>query len=338
MFSLNAVREVCARCPLVMNEDLMSDLAEYKNYRDRAVMMAARSLIQLFRHSRPELLHKRDRGKPTEASVELSTKQYGQTNAKEYIPGAEVLLEEHKSEVEINSENSDDEDEWVDIRHSSEDECEDGDDEEEVDDEADDEEEEEEGEDVEEDEDDDEVEENGNDESMEVPKEKRKILKAKRATTTKKAVSNEERKKKVELAKQVVLDRILTDEDFKRIELANAKKQIQSARKGAKRKNEETNNEPSELVKLGDIENIYKKRKHDKQTRLESVRRGQEDREKFGYKDGRMNIHCSKTNREKRKNKNFLMLKHKAKGKIKRSFKDKQIALRNHLVKQKRMR
>lgn len=168
----------------------------------------------------------------------------------------------------------------------------------------------------------------------------RKILKAKRRKISKAAVTDEERAKKVQQAKQIVLDRILTDADFKRIEVANARKQVQAARKGPKRKLDEEldSKAPTELVKLGDIENIYKKRKHDKQTRMESVKRGQEDREKFGYKDGRMNIHCSKTNREKKKNKNFLMLKHKARGKIKRSFKDKQIALRNHLVKQKRMK
>ena len=32
------------------------------------------------------------------------------------------------------------------------------------------------------------------------------------------------------------------------------------------------------------------------------------------------------------------MVKHKVKGKIKRPFKDKQIALRNHLIKQRKMK
>ena len=55
------MREVSARCPLAMGEDLMRDLAEYKSYRNKAVMAASRSLIQLFRNVNPELLHKRDR-------------------------------------------------------------------------------------------------------------------------------------------------------------------------------------------------------------------------------------------------------------------------------------
>jgi hypothetical protein len=42
-------REMCARAPLAMSEDLLRDLAEYKTYKDKGVMMASRSLIQLFR-------------------------------------------------------------------------------------------------------------------------------------------------------------------------------------------------------------------------------------------------------------------------------------------------
>lgn len=68
------------------------------------------------------------------------------------------------------------------------------------------------------------------------------------------------------------------------------------------------------------------------------LQKGQEGREKFGYKDGRQNPLCSKTNREKKKKKAFQMVKHKVQGKVKRSFKDKQVALRNHLIKQKKMK
>lgn len=58
---MNAIREVCARCPLAMNSDLMQDLAQYKKYRNKAVVASARSLIQLYRSNNPELLHKKDR-------------------------------------------------------------------------------------------------------------------------------------------------------------------------------------------------------------------------------------------------------------------------------------
>ena len=69
----------------------MRDLAQYKSYKDKGVMMAARSIIALYRATNPELLHKKDRGRPTEASEELRTKRYGETVAKDYLPGAEEL-------------------------------------------------------------------------------------------------------------------------------------------------------------------------------------------------------------------------------------------------------
>ena len=33
---LNAVREICSRCPLSMNEDLLGDLVQYKHHRDKS--------------------------------------------------------------------------------------------------------------------------------------------------------------------------------------------------------------------------------------------------------------------------------------------------------------
>ena len=71
LLGLNAIREITKRCPLALDETLLRDLAEYKSYKDKAVMMAARSLIQLYRSVHPELLHKKDRGRPTEATAEI---------------------------------------------------------------------------------------------------------------------------------------------------------------------------------------------------------------------------------------------------------------------------
>lgn len=56
-----------------------------------------------------------------------------------------------------------------------------------------------------------------------------------------------------------------------------------------------------------------------------SFQKGQEGREKFGFQVQRLNPNSSTTNREKRKTKNYMMLKHKARGKLKRSFKEKQV-------------
>ena len=52
--------------------------------------MAARSLIQLFRQTNPSLLHKKDRGRPTEAAPIVL--EYGESRpANECVPGAEVM-------------------------------------------------------------------------------------------------------------------------------------------------------------------------------------------------------------------------------------------------------
>merc|ERR1712127_248408 len=82
-----------SRCPLSMNDDLLSDLVQYKTYKDKAVSSAAKSLIALFREKNPHMLHKRMRGKPTEATYEEleNIKVYGDVGTTNFIPGAEVI-------------------------------------------------------------------------------------------------------------------------------------------------------------------------------------------------------------------------------------------------------
>jgi hypothetical protein len=60
-FRLNTIREICVRAPLVMNETLLSDLVQYRFKKDKSVVMAARSLITLFRIVNPMLLPKKER-------------------------------------------------------------------------------------------------------------------------------------------------------------------------------------------------------------------------------------------------------------------------------------
>merc|ERR1711874_237454 len=161
-------------------------------------------------------------------------------------------------------------------------------------------------------------------------------------------------------ASEVTLGRILTDEDFKRIDAAQLKKQVQGVRKGpkatpqkgTKRTADEADLDKTdgdvasgfgarnELVNLDDIELIHKKRKHDKEARLESVMKGREDRGKFG-KGGKskMDENASKTNKQKNKKKNFSMLKHKIKAKsTKKSFREKQQELKKRLLKQRKFK
>ncbi|KAH8284968.1 hypothetical protein KR054_003349 [Drosophila jambulina] len=322
---LNATREICMRCPLAMGEDLLQDLAMYKTYKEKSVMMAARSLITLYREQLPKLLHKKDRGRQTEAQAERKVRAYGDREVHDTVLGAEALLKDSKT-IDIDSdEDTDSNDgEWVNVTHSDgEGGGADEDDEEEDDDEDDDDEDDD---DEDEDEDNSEEEEEDGENSDEGVESGEESVKAKKQKKDVKILNQKE------AAQELALTRIFTDEDFKRINAANLKKTVTSARKRP------LEQDRAEFVKLNSIEMIYKKRKHDKESRLETVQAGRQDRERFGWKDGRVNEHCSKTNREKRKTKNFGMLRHKARSKVKKSFKDKQQALRKHLLHQKKMK
>ncbi|XP_073980652.1 SDA1 domain containing protein Mys45A isoform X4 [Rhodnius prolixus] len=313
---LNAVKELCAKCPLAMNEDLLRDLVQYKNYRERSVNMAAKSLIHLYRTSLPELLHKRDRGKPTESTIELKVKNFGEIDVKDYIPGAEVLVQEkEKDKAGENSDSENDDEEWIDDSESEEEIELSGNDS-------------------------DKVNEEDLDTSTNESNRSRTISENDKVSEKKTEKKNPQEIliEKKKLASTVSTTKILTDEDFHKIEAAQLAKEVYALKhRGVKRPAEEEA-ERGELITLADIENIYKKRKQSKEDRIQSVRKGQEGREKFGYKVGRQNPFASTTNREKRKTKNFMMVRHKARSKVKRSFKDKQLALRNYLIKQKKMR
>jgi protein SDA1 len=58
---INSIREICRRQPWCMERDLLEDLTEYKKSRDKGVMVAARSLLQLYREVNPGLLKRRER-------------------------------------------------------------------------------------------------------------------------------------------------------------------------------------------------------------------------------------------------------------------------------------
>ncbi|KAL7735961.1 hypothetical protein ACLKA6_002394 [Drosophila palustris] len=301
---LNATREICMRCPLAMGEDLLQDLAMYKTYKEKSVMMAARSLITLYREQLPAMLHKKDRGRQTEAQAERKVRAYGERDVQDTVIGAEALLKDSKTiDIDSDDDGTDSNDgEWVDVNHSDGEDPADSD--------------EDDGSDSNEEDSDEGVESEG-EETTEAEKKEKADLK----------MLNQK-----EAAQELALTRIFTDEDFKRINAANLKKTVTNARKRP------LEQDRAEFVKLNNIEMIYKKRKHDKESRLETVQAGRQDRERFGWKDGRVNENCSKTNKEKRKTKNFGMLRHKARSKVKKSFRDKQMAMRKHLLHQKKMK
>ncbi|XP_042323222.1 protein SDA1 homolog [Sceloporus undulatus] len=291
---INAIKEISARCPLAMTEDLLQDLAQYKSHKNKNVMMSARTLIQLFRSLNPQMLQKKFRGKPTEATLEARIHEYGELDAKNYIPGAEVLDLEAKEEdgehedgweTASSSEEEDDEDgEWIDVHHSS-------------------------------------------DEEQKELAEKIKSMPV------------EEQKAK---AAAVSTSRLLTQEEFQKIRLAQLSKELKSAPgKTAKRKNIEIETDEErrgELLSLRDIEHLHKKPKSDKETRLATAMAGRTDRKEFVKKKTKLNPFSSTTNKEKKKQKNFMMMRYSnnVRSKNKRSFREKQLALRDALLRQKK--
>ncbi|CAF2030750.1 unnamed protein product [Rotaria magnacalcarata] len=313
---LNTIREICSKSYLAMDQDLLIDLSKYKSYRDKSVSASARSLIQLFREKNPQLLERKDRGKPTEFQRDLVPLDYGQSKPKSYLEGAEIF----QQDIDDQDEQSNDEDEQDDDQQSEEDwiNVSNSDEDDELDD-------------------NDENQENGD----------------KMETT----LTEEERR---ERAITISSQRILTQQEFEQLKVLELKRRIQDRRRNRleesmtdsrKRKtisidtdsdsddeNKKNNaDQNSGLITLRDIERVHKKRAHDKESRLETVIAGREGRAKFG-KWKKEQGHAGTTNKEKLKNKNFQMLKPKLRNKQKRSFRDKQIALRDALLKDKRLR
>ena len=139
-------------------------------------------------------------------------------------------------------------------------------------------------------------------------------------------------------AETISATRILTDQDFKTIQQRAMTEQLEG-KKGKKRKLTTSSAKPAtneELVNLSQIENVHKKMRHDKESRLATVLAGREGREKFSKpKAKRQNENASTTNKEKLKNKPYMMISHsrKSRAKGKKSFREKQVALRDALLK-----
>ena len=311
---LNAIRELCARNPYGMSEELLQDLAQYKSHKDKGVSMAARSLIVLFRDKNPTLLVRKDRGAPTELKAEQMVEVFGGNKAKSFIPGAEILSFKVNDDDAYDDDDDDDIDididkeGWIDVNHP-EMYMDDSDD------------------------DNDKTEGDADDE---------------KAMTTKEAVKEVMKltpQERAERATDIVSTRFLTNRDFARIAAVQAAKYVEKfslskKTKNAKRKLDaiEEKTGTGELVPLKNIEMIYKKRKHDREARMGTVLAGREGREKFGQRKGKMNPHASSTNKQKVKGKNFMMMKHKVKGKQKKSFRDKQMKLRSALLKKQKFK
>ncbi|OLN86754.1 Protein sda1 [Colletotrichum chlorophyti] len=90
---LNAIREICARQPLAMTDTLLQDLVQYRKSKDKGVMMAAKGLLSLFREVGADMLMKKDRGKDATMGLrsgEMKVRKFGEEEVGG-IEGIELL-------------------------------------------------------------------------------------------------------------------------------------------------------------------------------------------------------------------------------------------------------
>jgi protein SDA1 len=93
---LNTAREMCKRQPLIMTKDIMQDLSGFRAFRNRAVVMAAKSLINLYKDLNPTVLQGKDRG----SLKGFQPLEYAEQRPAIRVPGAELL--EQSDEIHKN--------------------------------------------------------------------------------------------------------------------------------------------------------------------------------------------------------------------------------------------
>ncbi|CAD7698476.1 unnamed protein product [Ostreobium quekettii] len=99
---LKTVREICVRAPLVMTQELLSDLEMYRKFKNKHVAAAAKGVICLFREIAPLMLRRKNRGRG--ANTDAVLESYGTVTPKARIEGAELLEDELGNGVQSDSE------------------------------------------------------------------------------------------------------------------------------------------------------------------------------------------------------------------------------------------
>jgi protein SDA1 len=340
---LNTIRAICARVPLAIfdpeNEakpenkqeaPLLEDLVEYKNNRDKGVVMAARSLIVLYRDVNPRLLRKRDRGRAAAEAVQRGTAgpapAYGKVKYVTGVDGAELLQNSSGSESggrdDRDSESEDNLDDEGRDRHSLAVEASEG------------------GNGVEADE--------GSKDSSEgeADEDNQKIVDSdddidarsgmdglepnvpeyhERAQRGKVRPPADEPKLKAEgqAAEEARPDllRILTDEDFKRIRARTAARLVQGNAK--RRVQSGAVADTGDAVDPMDIQGVIKRERRNLAERMESVLAGREGRDKYKSKKGSKKGGGS-SNKAKLKTKANSMVIHKQRRKSKMGRRERQ--------------
>lgn len=336
---INTIREILARAPLSIEPPLLQDLVEYKGSKSKAVMMAARSLIALYREVAPEMLQRKDRGKVASMELQHGEKKglpsFGvESTTVTSIPGLELLAKWRKEqglegvndeendanwEVEDEDNASDIEGDWIAVESDKEINISDSDSDAEDEDKP-------EGDaegDAEVDADDDsdlELSDDENDDSEQPAKKKAKTAAA--------AASMPEASVQ-ETMNELLSSRFLTPADFAKLEELRVEAGVDKIL-GHKQQNEE---EVDSTKLVGKI-----KYKQLREERVAHAKEGREDRDKFGSRRGKREVAHSTTNKEKARKKNFVMMIHKkaVQGKHKLSLRDRLKVLRAHIDKQKK--
>ena len=292
---LNAIREICARAPLAMNSDLLHDLIAYKGSKDKSVMSAARSLLAVYRDVAPEMLPPRERGKEASTRVTTNALRFGEEmGVKKSIEGLELLEDDYEDEIDIDNDS-----EWKKWDVESDDDS-DEDGWQKVSDEceiviSDDEDE------------------SKNQDDHEI--EEQKVVLTMNQQTSSQNGAN------------MATTRILTPADFKKMKELRIKAGLEKAL-GQNRESFQ-----DEVVDSVMIEGPKAKLRNDRESKLLSAAKGREGRANFSSHKGKIDHPHSTTNREKSRQKNFLMTVRKkaVRGKAKRSLRQQQRILRKHV-------
>ncbi|CUM54720.1 uncharacterized protein AC631_04246 [Debaryomyces fabryi] len=334
---INTIREILSRAPLAIDATLLQDLTEYKGSKAKAVMLAARSLITLYREVAPQMLLKKDRGKTASMGLQSGEKNKGPQFGVEgsvvtSIPGIELLAKWKQEngngeDDENNLENweveegntSDIEGDWVTVESDKEYDISDSEDEKDVkEDDA-----------KPQDEDDSELDLSSDEQDEGEKDDDEEDRPAKKLKTTDNSEEKKEDAMDAEKAMAELLSsRILTPADFAKLEELKVQAGVEKAL-GIKHNEEEVDS----TTLVGKV-----KYKQLREERIAQAREGKDDREKFGSRRGKRDAPHSTTNREKARKKNFVMMIHKksVQGKQKLSLRDRQKVLRAHITKQKK--
>ncbi|KAI5304028.1 Severe Depolymerization of Actin [Ascosphaera pollenicola] len=340
---LNAIREVCVRQPLAMNDTLLQDLVQYRKSKDKGVIMAARGLLSLYRDVGADMLHKRDRGKDAAMALRAGSKKQLKFGEEEVstIEGIELFekwkAEERKARrrekgLPSDGEDDEEEDEAEDWKKWEVDEEEDSDESEGW---------------INVESDGEEIHWSDSDSDNDEPKAKKAKSEdgeeeKKKQKQDEEEESPEERQKRIT---QLLTSTILTPADLQKLKELQAQQAVMSHLPRAKRRNAQNNTNRSieDPITADDIEGLaaLSHGKLTREERIAHIKAGQADRSEHKgrtarKKEQKIEQGKSTTNKEKARKKNFMMTLGKAKSKGKRSLVETRKVLKSHQDRQKR--